>query len=198
MFGIDVLAAATLVGCWCTVAVVWLGGALYGTLRAPRDRIRGTSTPFALIAGSVVACSVVLVFARGLGEAITTDSALVRVIGMVVLVVSTVFALWARRAIGLSWTVGPAVGGDRRLRTTGPYGVTRHPIYTGLVGMLLGTALLGGLGQWIVLVVVGVIVAEVKIHIEEALLLSVFADEYRRYRERVPQLVPGVRLIRRV
>ena len=41
-------------------------------------------------------------------------------------------------------------GGDglRGLRTDGPYAITRHPIYTGLLGMLLGTALLGGLGQW--------------------------------------------------
>ena len=64
----------------------------------------------------------------------------------------------------------------------GPYAVTRHPIYTGLVGMLLGTALLAGLGQWIALLVVGLIVAELKIHMEEDLLVSVFGEEYRRYR----------------
>jgi len=191
---VDVLAAATLVACWCTVAVVWVSGAAYTALPAPTARIHAESRPLPLIAASVLACSVVLIFGRGVGQSLATDSPLVRLSGMVVLIASTAFAVWARVTIGMSWTVGPAVAGDRRLRTTGPYAVTRHPIYTGLVGMLLGTALIAGLGQWIVLLVVGLIVAELKIHMEEDLLVSVFGDEYTRYRRQVPQLVPGLRL----
>jgi hypothetical protein len=36
---------------------------------------------------------------------------------------------------------------------------------------------------------------EIKIHIEERLMLGEFPDEYPRYRHRVPKLVPGLRLI---
>ncbi len=79
----------------------------------------------------------------------------------------------------------------------GPYAVTRHPIYTGLLGMLLGTALLGGLGQWIVLVAAGLVVVELKIHMEEQLLLAIFPEDYPRYRRQVPQLVPGLGVMRR-
>ena len=42
------------------------------------------------------------------------------------LAISTVFTLWARLALGISWIAAPEVEGDRRLRTSGPYGVTRH------------------------------------------------------------------------
>ncbi len=70
--------------------------------------------------------------------------------------------------------------------------VTRHPIYSGLLGMLLGSTLFGGTGRWIVLVAVGLIMFEAKIRLEERLLLATFPDEYTAYRRQVPQLVPGI------
>ena len=44
------------------------------------------------------------------------------------------------------WSMDAAVKEGHRLRTEGPYGITRHPIYTGLLGMLLGSLLLAGVG----------------------------------------------------
>ena len=117
-------------------------------------------------------------------------------VGAGVLVGSTLFAIWARLALGRSWSIGPRAATDRGLRMDGPYAITRHPIYTGLLGMLLGSALLGGLGQWIVLVAAGLVVAALKIRSEERLLLATFPDAYAAYRERVPALVPGWRCVR--
>ena len=192
----DQLVAAALIACWGTVVVVWLVGAVYNAVQAPRDAIRMPSSSVSLVAGTIVVCSVVLLLGRAIGQGLTTDALWVRLLGLAVLAGSTLFALWARFSLGTSWSVGPRVGGDRRLRTTGPYSVTRHPIYTGLVGMLLGTTLSAGIGQSIVAVVAGVIVAEVKIRMEEELLMAVFPDEYARYRRRVPQLIPGLHLRR--
>ena len=185
------------VACWGTVVIVWLTGALYNARHAPRDRIRAESRPVTLGAASFLVCSVVVFFGRGFAQSLVVDVAWVQFLGFAVLVGSPAFALWARFSLGTSWSVGAEVGGDRRLRTGGPYAVTRHPIYTGLLGMLLGSALLGGLGQGILLVVAGLIVFEVKIAMEERLLLAIFPDEYPGYRERVPQLVPGLRLLNR-
>jgi protein-S-isoprenylcysteine O-methyltransferase Ste14 len=70
--------------------------------------------------------------------------------------------------------------------------VNRHPIYTVLLGMILGSALLTGSGQVIVLVPLGLVLLSVKIHVEERLLTGTFPDEYTHYRRRVPQLVPGL------
>jgi hypothetical protein len=39
------------------------------------------------------------------------------------------------------------------------------------------------------------VVLEVKIRIEERLMLAEFPEDYPRYRRHVPQLVPGLRLI---
>jgi protein-S-isoprenylcysteine O-methyltransferase Ste14 len=57
--------------------------------------------------------------------------------------------------------------------------------------MLLGSALLGGLGQWIVLIPAGLVIAGLKIRSEERLLLATFPDAYVAYRARVPRLIPG-------
>lgn len=41
-----------------------------------------------------------------------------------------------------------------------------------------------------------VVFAEIKLHIEERFMLAEFPDDYPPYRQRVPQLVPGLRLVR--
>ena len=120
----------------------------------------------------------------------------VQVLGLAVLVASSVFTLWARFSLGTMWSVAPQVQGDHQLRTHGPYAVTRHPIYTGVLGMLLGATLLSGIGQWIVLFPIGLILFEVKIRMEEHLMLATFPDHYPRYRRQVPQLVPGLYVLR--
>jgi hypothetical protein len=61
-----------------------------------------------------------------------------------ILVCSTAFAVWVRLALGAMWSPIAAAREGQKLRTTGPYAVTRHPIHTGLIGMLLGTTLLNG------------------------------------------------------
>jgi Putative protein-S-isoprenylcysteine methyltransferase len=68
------------------------------------------------------------------------------------------------------------------------------PIYTGLLGMLLGTTLSNGLGRWVLVFVAAFALAELKLHTEERLLRKVFPGEYERYRRQVPQLVPRLHL----
>ncbi len=193
----DQLVIAANVVCWGTVVIVWLAGALYNARQAPQERIRAESRPVLVGAASFLVCAVVILAGRGFVQSLAFDAAWLRFLGLAVLVGSTAFALWARFSLGTSWSMAPEVGGDRRLRTSGPYAVTRHPIYTGLLGMLLGSALLGGLGQGILLVVAGLIVFEVKIRMEEELLLKTFPDTYPAYRRRVPRLVPGLSALHR-
>ena len=82
------------------------------------------------------------------------------------------------------------------LRTDGPYAITRHPIYSGMLAMLAGSALLGGLGRWAPALVVGIVVVVVKAHLEERLMDETFPAEYERYRRQVPQLIPGLGWLR--
>jgi protein-S-isoprenylcysteine O-methyltransferase Ste14 len=187
----DLVTAVALAACWGTVLGVWCIVAVFNIGRAPQARIRDRTANRWLI-GATGLCAVLVLASRSYWSTLAFDNPWLQALGLAVLIVSTVFAVWARLALGSAWSVVPEAGGDRRLHTSGPYGVTRHPIYTGLLGMIAGSALLTGSGQVIILVPVGVLLFAVKIHFEERLLASMFPDEYTLYRSRVPKLVPGL------
>ena len=196
------LAAVGIGVCVGVVVVVWVAGALYNAIgsahsasNAPRERLLSQPGTAGLIVVAVV-CAGLVIVSRSHFDGLTVGALWVRVLGLAVLAASTVFTLWARFSLGTMWSVAPMVKGDHQLRTHGPYAVTRHPIYTGLLGMILGATLLSGIGQWMVVFPVGLIVFEVKIRMEEHLMLAAFPDDYPGYRRRVPQLIPGLYTLR--
>ena len=119
-----------------------------------------------------------------------------RAFGAVLLIVATGFTLWARIALGTMWSSSPVAKERHVLRTEGPYAVTRHPIYTGILGMVLGSAVVLNFGAWVWVFVLLVVFFELRIRSEELLLSEAFPGAYDDYRRRVPQLIPGLRLLR--
>jgi hypothetical protein len=53
-------------------------------------------------------------------------------------------AVWARRQLGKQWSPGITEKVGHQLVRSGPYRFIRHPIYTAMLGMYLGTALVSG------------------------------------------------------
>jgi protein-S-isoprenylcysteine O-methyltransferase Ste14 len=182
------LSAVLLTGCWGAFALVWVAGALYNARRGPRLRERATRSRFWLV--GVAALWLIHAHPAGINwRSLSPSSPWLRAPGIALLLSSTVFTLWARLALGTMWSSSVVVKTGHALRTAGPYAITRHPIYTGLVGMLLGTALISDLGRWTAVFALGVAYLALKARAEER-LLSGFFPEYERYRRRVPQLIP--------
>lgn len=190
--GWDVVRVVALDVCWLVFGVVWLVGWVVNLRRAPRVRRRlWMLSPTVVI---VVLAVLVGRFApKELFRPLTYRAVWLDVLALVLLVVSTAFTVWARLYLGTMWTSQPVVKEGHQLRTDGPYAVTRHPIYTGLLGMLVATVILNGLGFWLVVLVVGVLFADAKIRAEERLLSEEFGQRYAEFRHRVPRLVPGPR-----
>lgn len=192
---LTLLAIIGTAACWGALALAWVLGAIYYEPQAPTERKRswfGT----AVWPGALITIAVDLAVPRADWNSLALHVVWVRILGLAILVAGTAFAVWARVALGAMWSAAPAVKQEHKLRTTGPYGVTRHPIYTGMLTMLLGTGLLIGDARWLVAFPIYVVFVEIKLHIEERFMLAQFPAEYLRYRQRVPQLIPGLRLLR--
>jgi protein-S-isoprenylcysteine O-methyltransferase Ste14 len=113
-------------------------------------------------------------------------------VGAGLLIVSTLLALWARWTLGRMWSPVPTVKEHHELRTRGPYRITRHPIYTGILGMLLGTMLMSGLGPLLLAVVAFALMFTYRMPREEELMIETFGEQYVRYQHAVPRIIPFV------
>jgi protein-S-isoprenylcysteine O-methyltransferase Ste14 len=112
--------------------------------------------------------------------------------GMVLTVAGCAFAIWARVTLGANWSARATVKADHELITSGPYSLARHPIYTGLLMAIMGSALAGGEWRCVLGVAIIVFAFLVKMSQEERLMMQTFPEAYPRYRERVKALIPGV------
>jgi protein-S-isoprenylcysteine O-methyltransferase Ste14 len=80
---------------------------------------------------------------------------------------------------------------EPELVTSGPYRFVRHPIYTGLLAALLGTALANNLIGLIIVVILGAYFYYAA-SVEEKNLTATFPTEYPAYRTNTKMLIPFV------
>ena len=95
------------------------------------------------------------------------------------------------RALGRQWRIDAGLSADHKLVMSGPYRLVRHPIYTSMLGILLGSGLL--ITPWWLLlpsVLLFIIGTEIRVRIEDNLLASQFGQRFREYQQRVPAYIP--------
>jgi protein-S-isoprenylcysteine O-methyltransferase Ste14 len=114
------------------------------------------------------------------------------VAGTAVVAIGLLFCVWARVHLGTNWSALVTVKQGHELVRSGPYRLVRHPIYTGLLLALLGTAVARGDVQGFVAVAIAAAAFWHKLRIEERWMQETFGDAYARYRAEVPPLVPFV------
>ena len=119
-------------------------------------------------------------------------------VGVALLVLGLAFTVWARLHLGRNWSGTVTLKEGHELIRSGPYAYVRHPIYTGLLVALLGSAVAcGELRAMIGLsVVAGAFI--LKLRLEERLMREIFPGQYQRYCAQVPALVPFTKLPRSV
>jgi len=113
-------------------------------------------------------------------------------VGLAITIIGLGFAVWARFAIGRNWGGLITVQQDHKLMRTGPYGIVRHPIYSGFMLATLGTAIIVGEIGGLVSVALIVISWGYKARLEESFMIEQFGAEYEDYRRDVKRLIPGV------
>ncbi len=111
-------------------------------------------------------------------------------VGLLLTIIGCAFAVWARAILGRNWSGTVTVKEDHDLITRGPYAWGRHPIYSGILLALLGTALAVGKIIYLLLIPICFFALMYKFMAEEKFMLETFGEQYRSYRLRVKALIP--------
>jgi protein-S-isoprenylcysteine O-methyltransferase Ste14 len=112
-------------------------------------------------------------------------------VGLVMFALGLSFAIWARVYIGRNWGPPMTERQEPELVTSGPYRRVRHPIYSGMLIALLGTAVaLSWL--WLIVLALAAMYFLYSATVEERYLTGQFPDAYPRYRRSTKMLVPFV------
>lgn len=115
----------------------------------------------------------------------------------VLAMVAAIGSIWlvtaAVKTLGKEWSLTARLVEGHKLATTGPYAYVRHPIYTGMLGMLVATGL--AISHWTALVVALIVYfigTIIRVRSEEKLLCGAFGEQFENYAQRVPAIVPGL------
>lgn len=113
-------------------------------------------------------------------------------LGLVAETAGLALAVWARQTLGKNWTGRITTGGTQELIIRGPYRVVRHPIYSGGLLAVLGTAIVIGEPRALLGFLLFLAGLLIKLRREEAALRKHFGSAYEDYARQVAGLVPGV------
>jgi protein-S-isoprenylcysteine O-methyltransferase Ste14 len=112
-------------------------------------------------------------------------------IGLAIFVLGLALAVWARVYLGRNWGMPMSQKADPELITTGPYAKIRHPIYSGIILGMVGTAIAVSLYWLIAVVILGAYFLFSAV-VEERTMAKLFPAAYPPYKHATKMLIPYV------
>lgn len=128
---------------------------------------------------------------------IVSSNRLIAVLAGVVAIMAAIGSVWlimsAIKTLGKEWSLTARLVEGHKLATSGPYAYVRHPIYAGMLGMLVATGL--AVSHWISLLaalLIFFIGTVIRMRSEDRLLHEAFGEQFENYAQRVSAIVPGL------
>ena len=180
-----------ILGCWITFLVCWFVSA-----RRVKVTAEGQGILSALVHRIPLGMSYFLManwhLPPELNRSVTSHAEWVQAAGDLVCVLGFFITIWARRTLAGNWSSDVTFKQGHELIRRGPYQFARHPIYTGILTMCLGTAIeMGRVRGWLALPLMA-LAFWIKLKQEERLLLRHFPGDYPAYQKQVKALVPFI------
>ena len=170
---------------WVAFWIYWL----VASVGVKRGRTRWTR--FAGIRVAVILIVLLLVRAGAFKGQATTSDPWLEGIGLAVFVLGLALAVWARVYLGRNWGTPMSQKVDPDLVTTGPYRRVRHPIYSGIILAMVGTAVAVS-WYWLIAVALAGTYFVYSAVMEERYMSRLFPDAYPVYKRSTKMLIPFV------
>ncbi len=176
--------------CWVLFVVYWIVSALALKRTAERQSWTGKLAhrlPFWL--------GIILLFRpreTPFGMVVIPHTAVTEWLAAAICGLGLLGAIWSRTTLAGNWSSDVEFKQGHTLIDRGPYRFARHPIYTSLLLMFLGTVIQSGRLAALAGLLLFFTALWIKLKQEERLLVRHFPDEYPTYIARVKALVPFV------
>ena len=177
---------------WTLVGIYWIAGIMRAKRTVKRESLLSSTLHV------VMGCAAVLLVwdpATGIGffnRRLISAAPWVQGLGLAATIGGCAFAIWARARLGSNWSAMVTVKHHHELIVRGPYAVVRHPIYSGFLLALAGTAIAVGEIRAFIGLGIAFITFFLKSAAEERFMREKFSDEYARYSQRVRRLIPFI------
>jgi protein-S-isoprenylcysteine O-methyltransferase Ste14 len=128
-----------------------------------------------------------------LGRPFLPDIVAITYVAFAFTIAGLAIALWARIHLGQYWSDKVVLQSGHQLIRTGPYAYMRHPVYSGVLLGVLGTALL--LGEWRGLLAFMVLLMNyaIKAKKEERILAERFPVDFQEHLSQAGFFLPRLR-----
>jgi len=177
------------------LAALWIAFYLYWLISAisTKKSVRSNRPYAAVRIGFIIILVALLYGVRGFRRFVTIGATgpIFNIAGLVICALGISLAIWARVCIGRNWGTPMSFKENPELVTSGPYRFIRHPIYSGILLALLGSALVCGIVWFILFLFFGTYFVLAS-RGEESLMTRQFPDQYPEYMKRTRALVPFV------
>lgn len=175
-------------GFWTIMAIFWI-------VKACTDSQTKLSFEISSIIKLVFSALIIympLLFDGWFSKQMFSTNHMTNILGVIVCGTGILFAISGRTTLGKNWSGKIIIQKKHTLIQAGPYGITRHPQYTGAITAYFGTAIV--LGQifgfiWSIILALGLIL---KAKLEEKILSQKFPEEYPEYRKKVKMIIPYI------
>lgn len=183
------------------LSYIWIAFGVYWILAARQGRSARTHELafHRLLRWAILVITFTLLFWHELdwgilGRRIWPEPPLIAGAGFLATLLGLGVAVWARIHLGELWSDKVVLKVDHQLIRTGPYARMRHPIYSGVLLGVLGTAVVLGRVRGLLAFLVLLVNYAIKARREDKLLSNSFPDEFRAHTQHAGFLLPKLRL----
>jgi protein-S-isoprenylcysteine O-methyltransferase Ste14 len=177
--------------CWWVFVLVWVVSAFWVKPIVERQAWTGRLATFAFLTVTFMLLPGKISW-RGLTTRIWPSGTALRLPACTLAFMGLGLSVWSRWSLGANWSATVTYRQGHQLVERGPYRFVRHPMYTGFLLMLAGTAVAVGSVGALMAFAVGCVGTWWKLHREEAMLTKHFPEAYQAYKSRTKALLPFI------